>query len=115
MWIMVSGPYTTGGADRERRRAHLRELNLAALEVARLGHLPIIAVNLALPMIELDGTVDAYERIMEPVAAGLASRCDACFRIGGPSPGADAEADHFRRLGKPVFRSLDELPSPVMA
>ena len=111
MWIMVSGPYTAGGADKERRQAHLRELNLAALDVARLGHLPIVAVNLVLPMIELDGTVDAYETIMEPVAGALASRCDACFGIGGPSPGADAEVEQFRRLGKPVFRSLDEVPS----
>jgi hypothetical protein len=45
-----------------------------------------------------------------PLSLALADRCDACLRIGGPSVGADAEAERMRSAGKPVFHSLAELP-----
>ncbi len=115
MWIMVSGPYSAGGADSERRRTNLRELNIVALEVARLGHVPIVAVNVVLPMVDVANAVGAFDEIMEPVALALANRCDACLRIGGASPGADAEVATFDRLGEPVFRSLDEVPNASLA
>lgn len=39
----------------------------------------------------------------------LLARCDALYRIDGPSPGADAEVDEAVRLGIPVFWSMVEL------
>ena len=106
MWVMVSGPYTAGGADHAERARRLTAMNEAAVELLRAGHTPVIGVNLALPMIAAAGE-DAFDEIMMPVSLELAERCDACVRIGGPSAGADAEVERFRRAGKPVFDDLD--------
>ncbi len=109
MWIMVSGPYTAGGADAAGRAANLRAMNVVALALHRMGHVPVIGVNMALPVIEAGGDPDG---VMMPLSLALAQRCDACLRIGGPSAGADAEAARFRDAGKPVFRALDAVPAP---
>jgi hypothetical protein len=109
MWIMISGPYTAGGADAARRAENLRAMNRAAVALFRAGHLPIIGVNLALPMIEVAGDA-AFDEIMMPVALAAADRCDACLRIGGPSVGADQEVARFSAAGKPVYFALEDVP-----
>lgn len=38
MWIMVAGPYTSGGADAATRAGRLATLNGAALALFRMGH-----------------------------------------------------------------------------
>lgn len=117
MWIMISGPYSHGAPTPADRAANLRNLNRAALAVFEMGHVPIIGVNMALPMIELAGD-DTFGRIMMPVSLALVERCDACLRIGGASSGADQEVEGFRRLGRPVFCNLAELeaglPGPAL-
>jgi hypothetical protein len=60
-------------------------------------------------MIEAAGAA-SFNEIMMPVSLALTERCDACLRIGGPSTGADEEAERFRRRGLPVYRSLDDVP-----
>ena len=110
MWIMVSGPYTAGGADAKRRAENLRQLNEAAVALLRMGHVPVVGVNMALPMIDVAGSPGGYDEIMMPVSLALADRCDACLRIGGPSQGADDEAERFRRRGRPIFLRLDDVP-----
>ena len=46
--------------------------------------------------------------------------CDCLLRMAGDSPGADAEAEQMRELGKPVFHTVMELaaafapPKPEM-
>jgi len=109
---MIAGPYSHGAPAPEDRAANLRVLNRAALEIFEMGHVPLIGVNMALPMIEAAGA-GSYERIMMPLSLSLVERCDACLRIGGASPGADEEAERFRRLGRPVFYSLAELRAAV--
>jgi hypothetical protein len=111
MWIMVSGPYTAGGADAATRAANLRAMNLAALALLRAGHVPIIGVNLALPVIDAAGDA-SFDEIMMPLSLAAAERCDACLRIGGPSRGADDEVERFRRAGKPVYGALADVPAP---
>jgi hypothetical protein len=49
MWIMIAAPYTSGGTDAALRAARLAEMNRAALALLRLGHVPVIGVNMALP------------------------------------------------------------------
>jgi hypothetical protein len=110
MWIMVSGPYTAGGADARTRAANLAAMNRAALALFRAGHTPVIGVNLALPLIELAGE-GAFDEIMMPLSLAAAERCDACLRIGGASKGADDEAESFRARGKPVYSRLEEVPT----
>jgi hypothetical protein len=108
---MISGPYTAGGADARGRAANLARMNEVALAVFRRGHVPIIGVNLALPIIEAAGPDPrAFDEIMMPLSLAAADRCDGCLRVGGPSQGADDEVARFRAAGKPVWFSLDELP-----
>jgi hypothetical protein len=110
MWIMVSGPYTAGGADAAQRAANLRAMSVAAVSLFRAGHVPIIGVSLALPMIEAAGA-SSFDEIMMPIALAAAERCDACLRIGGPSRGADDEVALFRARGKPVYLRLGDVPA----
>ena len=109
MWILIAGPYTAGGADAELRAARLDDMNAAAVEVFRRGHVPIIGVNAALPMIDVAGQ-DSYDEIMMPLALQLADRCDAVLRIGEPSAGADEEMQRVADRGKPVYRSIADIP-----
>ncbi len=109
MWVMVSGPYRGGAKTEAERAANLEVLNRAAYEVLCRGHLPVIGVNMALPMIAAMGA-DRFDEIMMPVSLALVDRCDACLRIGGASSGADEEAARFASQGKPVWRHIDEVP-----
>lgn len=108
MWIMISGPYTSGAADEHQRAANLRVMNEAALALFRMGHVPVIGVNMALPVIEAGGR---YDEVMMPLSLALAERCDACLRIGGASQGADDEADRFRARGLSVYSRIEDVPA----
>lgn len=95
------------------RVENLRAMNEAAVLLHRMGHLPVIGVNMALPMIEAATGENCYDEIMMPVSLALADRCDACLRIGGSSEGADEEMERFRRSGRPVYGRLEDVPPPV--
>ena len=110
MWIMVSGPYRGGARTEAERQANLEAMNRAAYQVFRKGHVPVIGVNMALPIIRAVGE-DRYDEIMMPVSLALADRCDACLRIGGPSKGADDEVERFRAAGKPVYLGIEQVPA----
>ena len=109
LWIMIAGPYLAGARTESERAANHRRLNEAAVAVFERGHVPIIGVNLALPIIEAAGR-DRFEDIMMPISLAAAQRCDACLRLAGSSSGADQEVQVFRDRGLPVFLSVDEIP-----
>ena len=111
-WIAVAGPYASGGADAEARAANLREMNEAALRLFERGWIPVIGVNMALPMVEAAGEA-RYGEILQPLSNALVERCDALLRIGGPSVGADQEAALIRAAGKPVYARLEDVPDPA--
>ena len=110
MWIMVAGPYRSGSSDPAVWAKNLRKLNGFAHAIFQKGHVPIIGVNLALPVIESAGE-EWYGRIMAPLSLSLTERCDAVLRIEGVSQGADDEVERFRARGLAVFRSIDEIPN----
>ncbi|MCX7372631.1 MAG: DUF4406 domain-containing protein [Alphaproteobacteria bacterium] len=110
MWIMIAGPYRSGSDDPAVWAANLRALNQAALALHRMGHVPVIGVNMALPVIAAADDPAAYDSIMLPLSLALAERCDGCLRIGGASHGADAEVARFAARGLPVWRNLTEVP-----
>jgi hypothetical protein len=110
MWIMIAGPYRSGSSDPAVWAQNLGALNKAAHAIFQKGHVPIVGVNLALPVIESAGR-ESYVQIMQPLALKLTERCDAVLRIGGPSAGADEEVEQFRARGRAVYRSLDEVPT----
>jgi hypothetical protein len=109
LWIMVAGPYASGARSDAERAENLRALNRVAYEVLCRGHVPIIGVNLAFPIIEAAGP-ETYSQIMMPLSLAAAERCDAVLRIGGASSGADREVECIQARGGAVYRSIDELP-----
>ena len=113
MWIMIAAPYTSGGADAALRAARLAEMNQAALAILRLGHVPVIGVNMALPIIAA-AEGDVFDEVMMPLSLALAERCDAVLRLDGPSQGADQEVARFRQAGKPVFGPISNFVREVV-
>ncbi|MCZ6836383.1 MAG: DUF4406 domain-containing protein [Planctomycetota bacterium] len=109
LWVMIAGPYGSGAATEADRARNLEVMNKAALEVFEKGHVPIIGVNLALPVIEAAGA-DRYDEIMMPLSLALSERCDAIVRIGGPSEGADAEVHCVKARGGRVYFQVSDLP-----
>ena len=105
MWIMIAGPYRTGASSESERHRNLGILNRAAFEVFRKGHVPIIGVNLALPIIEAAG-----DETYEPLSLALADRCDAVLRLGGLCRGADDEVERISARGGLVYHSPSEVP-----
>lgn len=89
------------------REANLAALNQAALAVFRRGHVPVIGVNMALPVIAAGGD---FDEVMMPLSLALAARCDACLRVGGASAGADAEVAWFRDRGLPIWHLVEQVP-----
>ncbi|MCB9073202.1 MAG: DUF4406 domain-containing protein [Bdellovibrionaceae bacterium] len=112
MWIMVAGPFGHGTKSEEEKRVNLQKLNQAAVDVFRKGHIPIIGVNMALPMIKVVGQ-ESYSEIMMPLSLSLCDRCDAILRIEGASIGADKELAKFQKQGKIIYRNISEIPNAL--
>ena len=115
MMILIAGPYRSGTADDPARIAR----NVAAMEACvmplyRAGHLPVLGEWLALPTVRLAGSRQAgdavFDAVFHPHAQRLLARCDAVLRIPGVSAGAELMVAMARRLGKPVYYSLAEVP-----
>jgi hypothetical protein len=116
LFILVAGPYRShSGDDPVKIDKNLETMARAALEVFRLGHLPVLGESLALPLIRQAGSLrigDApFDEIFHPISRMLAERVDAVLRIGGPSKGADEMVEIARRSGKLVFQDLAEISS----
>lgn len=106
MLIAVAGPYSA--ATQEERQRNLDSLNEAAAAVLKLGHVPLIGVNAALPIVEcLDPDSDRYE-VMMTISLALVDKCDAILMIGN-SPGANRERDLVKAKGFPVYENVDEI------
>ena len=110
IWVMIAGPYRAGAPTPEEQAANLRRLNSAALAIHEVGYIPIIGVNMALPIIEAAGGSHMdYRNVMMPLSLALSERCDVCLRLPGLSNGADAEVRRFEELGRPVFYNLQDV------
>jgi len=115
LMILIAGPYRSGTNDQpELIEANVQRMTDMALEVYRMGHLPVLGEWFALPLIEAAGskkTGDAvFNEIFHPVAIQLISHCDAVLRIGGPSSGADEMVKVGKENNKQIFYSKDDIP-----
>lgn len=110
MYIMIAGPYTSGSKDKNKWKQNHEKMNKFAYEVYLKGHIPVIGVNSALPIIETVG-IDKFEELMMPISLAMAHRCDAVLRIGGFSKGADQEVEIFKKKGLPIYYDINEIPS----
>ena len=104
--IAVAGPYSAPSA--EQRQYNLDAMNIAAAEVLKRGHVPVIGVNAALPVVVHLPENERYEAIMQ-ISLAVVGACDAILLIG-ESPGANRERDLIASKGLPVYRSLEEIP-----
>jgi GDP-mannose pyrophosphatase NudK len=112
--VLVAGPYRSGTEDDPTRiAANLHAMNEVALQVYRLGHLPVLGEWYALPLMETAGsqsTGDAiFSEMFHTSAVRLLAHCDAVLRIGGPSQGADEMVRLAVESGKKVFYDTREL------
>lgn len=114
MMILVAGPYRSGTNDNPARiAANVKAMTDTALEVYRMGHLPVLGEWFALPLIEAAGSNQmgdaVWNELFHPVAVKLIDHCDAVLRIGGPSSGADEMVTTGRAKGKRIFLSIGEI------
>ena len=115
LMILVAGPYRSGTYDQpELIAANVKAMTDTALDLYRMGHLPVLGEWLALPLIEAAGSKEmgdeVFNEIFHPVAVRLIDHCDAVFRIGGPSSGADEMVHAAKEKGKIIFYHKNEIP-----
>ncbi len=116
--ILIAGPYRSGTNDNpELIEAKVKAMADAALDVYRMGHLPVLGEWFALPLIEAAGSKktgdEIFNKIFHPVAVQLIDHCDAVLRIGGASAGADEMIKTGERKGKIIFYKKSEIPLPL--
>ena len=106
--IYIAGPYTA--PDPETRQANVDAAVAIAVHLLKRGHFPFIP--------HLTHYVDEWTKGTEFVlewedyiAWDLVwlNECDALFYLS-PSRGADLELSEAERLGKPIYRSLVDVP-----
>jgi hypothetical protein len=89
-------------------------MEACVMPLYRAGHLPVLGEWLALPTVRLAGSRQAadavFDAVFHPHAQRLLARCDAVLRIPGVSAGAELMVATARRLGKPVYYNLAEVP-----
>jgi hypothetical protein len=113
--ILIAGPYRGGtNDDPVLIQRNVEAMEERALAVFRRGHLPVMGEWFALPLLKHAGSKkigDAvFDEIFHPIARELIGKCDGVLRIGGASSGADDMVATGQRLGKAIFRSLEEIP-----
>jgi Domain of unknown function (DUF4406) len=105
--IAVAGPYSAETS--EECQHNLEVMNKAAARVLKLGHIPVIGVNAALPVVECLGLdANRYEAIMT-ISLALVDKCDAILVLG-ESAGANRERELVKRKGLPVFWDVNDIP-----
>jgi hypothetical protein len=113
--ILVAGPYRSGtNDDTTLIAANVKQMTTVALELHRMGHLPVMGEWFALPLIEEAGSKqigdEIFNEIFHPIAVQLINHCDAVLRIGGASSGADEMVRAGKEKGKIIFFKKEDIP-----
>ena len=116
MMILIAGPYRSGtNDDPSLIKKNVQEMESHALPIFRAGHIPVLGEWLALPLVELAGSMrigdQAFNEIFHPIAVRLLEKCDAVLRVGGPSAGADEMVRVGRTLGLKIYTNATEIPN----
>lgn len=106
MIIGVAGPYSA--PTENERQKNLDVLNVAAARLLEMGHVPLIGINAALPVLEKASVPNAYDAGMA-ISLAVIAGCDALLYLS-PSRGADMERDLILSRGLPLYHSLAEVP-----
>ena len=115
LMILVAGPYRSGTNDNlDLIAANVKAMTGTALELYKLGHMPVLGEWFALPLIEAAGSKEVGDQIFNemfhPIAVQLIDHCDAVLRIGGASSGADEMVRTAQDKGKIIFYNQSEIP-----
>jgi len=115
LMILVAGPYRSGTNDDPALiEANVKAMTDMALELYRMGHIPVMGEWFALPLIEAAGSMETgdaiFNEIFHPIAVQLIDHCDAVLRIGGASKGADEMVGTGIAKGKIIFYKKEEVP-----
>ncbi len=115
MMILIAGPYRSGtNDDPSLIKKNVQEMESHALPIFRAGHIAVLGEWLALPLVELAGSMkigdEAFNEIFHPIAVRLLEKCDAVLRVGGPSAGADEMVRVGRTLGLKIYTNVTEIP-----
>ena len=115
LMILVAGPYRSGtNDDAELIERNVNVMTDAALEIYKMGHMPVLGEWFALPLIQAAGSKkvgdEIFNEIFHPIAVDLIDHCDAVLRIGGASTGADEMVKTGQSKGKLIFYAKDEIP-----
>ncbi len=106
MIIGVAGPYSADTA--EQRQKNLDAMNAAAARLVEKGHVPLIGVNAALPVVEKLNSAHTYKAMMD-ISMAVIDKCEALLLLA-ESPGANRERDLILSKGLPVFYDINEVP-----
>ena len=114
LMILIAGPYRSGTNDDPKLiQKNVDAMNDMALEIYRLGHLPVLGEWFALPLIETAGSKEMgdsiWNELFHPVAIRLICKCDIVFRIGGASGGADEMVKIGKEKGKRIIYKIKEI------
>jgi hypothetical protein len=109
MIIGVAGPYSA--ETEEQRQRNLDAMNEVAARLLEMGHVPIIGMNAALPVVEKAQPADRYQAIMD-ISVAVIGCCEGILMVG-ESPGANRERDLVAAKGLPVYYSIDEVPKSI--
>ncbi len=107
MIIGVAGPYSAETA--EQRQNNLDKMNQMAARLLELGHIPVIGINAALPVLEHATVKDKYKCAMD-ISLAVIGACEAILLLA-ESPGANRERDLIIGKGGKVFYSINEIQS----
>lgn len=110
MIIGVAGPYSA--ATEEQRKINMDAMNNAAARLLEKGHIPIIGMNAALPVLEKANIIDVYKATME-ISLAVINACEGLLLLK-ESPGANKERDLILSKGLPVYYSIEEVPAGKM-
>ncbi len=114
LMILVAGPYRSGTNDiPELIEANVKAMTDTALELYRMGHMPVLGEWFAMPLIKAAGSKAVgdtiFNEIFHPSAVQLIDHCDAVLRIGGASSGADEMVNTGKAKGKIIFMNKTEI------
>lgn len=107
MIIGVAGPYSATSI--EERRRNLDIMHNAAVEVFKKGHIPLVGIDAAIPVVaqmKFETEEERYDAIMR-ISLTVIDQCDALLVIG-ESRGVQMEKDLIEKKGLKVFYNLNE-------
>lgn len=115
MMILIAGPYRSGtGDDPDKMADNIKVMESYALSIFRLGHIPVLGEWFALPLVHLAGSQqvgdEAFNEIFHPIAERLLEKCDAIFRVGGESKGADLMVEVAYKNGLLIYTNMKDIP-----